>query len=148
MFYSPLWRCSDLLASPINFSSSQYNFLRILLDHNFWINLGKEDQLQTQLISLSSLFYTHSFQPSPSLLLLASASGSAGLCTLSGGLSLALAPEGSESLVSMLYEPVTMVLAHLQIKLSMGASLVVQWFRIYLAMQGTPVRSLVREDPT
>ena len=54
-----------------------------------------------------------------------SASGSAGLCTWSGGLSLALTPEGSESLVSMLSEPVKMVLAHLQIKLSMGAALVV-----------------------
>ena len=31
------------LASPNKFSSSQYNFRRILLDHNFWINLGKED---------------------------------------------------------------------------------------------------------
>ena len=29
-----------------------------------------------------------------------------------------------------------------------GASLVVQWFRIHLPMQGTRVRALVREDPT
>ena len=29
-----------------------------------------------------------------------------------------------------------------------GTSLVVQWFRILLPMQGTWVRSLVREDPT
>ena len=28
------------------------------------------------------------------------------------------------------------------------ASLVVHWLRIHLAMQGTPVQSLVREDPT
>ena len=28
------------------------------------------------------------------------------------------------------------------------ASLVVQWLRICLAMQGTPVQSLVQEDPT
>ena len=30
----------------------------------------------------------------------------------------------------------------------MGASLVVQWLRIHLPMQGTRVRSLVQEDPT
>ena len=30
----------------------------------------------------------------------------------------------------------------------MGTSLVVQWLRIRLAMQGTPVQSLVRQDPT
>ncbi|KAJ8786202.1 hypothetical protein J1605_006422 [Eschrichtius robustus] len=29
-----------------------------------------------------------------------------------------------------------------------GASLVVQWLRIYLPMQGTRVRALVWEDPT
>ena len=29
-----------------------------------------------------------------------------------------------------------------------GASLVAQWLRIRLPMQGTRVRSLVREDPT
>ena len=29
-----------------------------------------------------------------------------------------------------------------------GASLVVQWLRIRLPMQGTQVRGLVREDPT
>ena len=48
----------------------------------------------------------------------------------------------------MLYEPVPMALAHLQIKLSMRASLVVKWLRIYLAMQGRPVQSLVWENPT
>ena len=30
----------------------------------------------------------------------------------------------------------------------MSASLVVQWLRIHLPMQGTQVRALVREDPT
>ena len=30
----------------------------------------------------------------------------------------------------------------------LGASLVAQWLRICLPMQGTRVRSLVREDPT
>ena len=29
-----------------------------------------------------------------------------------------------------------------------GASLAVQWLRVYLEMQGAPVWSLVREDPT
>ena len=29
-----------------------------------------------------------------------------------------------------------------------GASLVVQWLRIHLVMQGTPVRTLDLEDPT
>ena len=29
-----------------------------------------------------------------------------------------------------------------------GASLVAQWLRIHLPMQGTRVRALVREDPT
>ena len=29
-----------------------------------------------------------------------------------------------------------------------GASLVAQWLRIRLPMQGTQIRSLVREDPT
>ena len=33
-------------------------------------------------------------------------------------------------------------------KLSLGASLVAQWLRISLPMQGTRVRALVREDPT
>ena len=33
-------------------------------------------------------------------------------------------------------------------KMLWRASLVIQWLRIQLAMQGTPVRSLVREDPT
>ena len=34
------------------------------------------------------------------------------------------------------------------LKRGWGASLVVQWIRIRLPMQGTQVRSLVREDPT
>ena len=29
-----------------------------------------------------------------------------------------------------------------------GTSLVVQWLRVYLPLQGTQVQSLVREDPT
>ena len=33
-------------------------------------------------------------------------------------------------------------------KMANGASLVVQWLRIYLPMQGTRVRALVWEDPT
>ena len=33
-------------------------------------------------------------------------------------------------------------------KLLGGTSLVAQWLRIHLPMQGTRVRSLVREDPT
>ena len=34
------------------------------------------------------------------------------------------------------------------IKINSGASLVVQWLRICLPMQGTRVRALVWEDPT
>ena len=33
-------------------------------------------------------------------------------------------------------------------RMKLGASLVVQWLRICLPMQGTRVRALVREDPT
>ena len=33
-------------------------------------------------------------------------------------------------------------------KIHIGTSLVVQWLRIHLPMQGTRVRSLVRGDPT
>ena len=33
-------------------------------------------------------------------------------------------------------------------RLSIGASLVAQWLRVHLPMQGTRVRALVREDPT
>ena len=33
-------------------------------------------------------------------------------------------------------------------KLRHGTSLVAQWLRIHLPMQGTQVRALVREDPT
>ena len=35
-----------------------------------------------------------------------------------------------------------------KVKTQPRASLVVQWLRIYLPMQGTQVRALVREDPT
>ena len=35
-----------------------------------------------------------------------------------------------------------------EIKNSLGASLMVQWLRICLPMQGTQVRALVWEDPT
>ena len=34
------------------------------------------------------------------------------------------------------------------IKMGLGASLVAQWLRIHLPMQGTQVQGLVREDPT
>ena len=36
---------------------------------------------------------------------------------------------------------------YMEKKYIMGASLVVQWLRIHLPMQGTQVRALVREDP-
>ena len=36
----------------------------------------------------------------------------------------------------------------MQLKITLGASLVVQWLRIHLPMQGTRVRVLVWEDPT
>ena len=35
-----------------------------------------------------------------------------------------------------------------QLKLNGGTSLVVQWLRIHLPMQGTRVQALLREDPT
>ena len=34
------------------------------------------------------------------------------------------------------------------IRTELGTSLVAQWLKIYLPMQGTQVRSLVQEDPT
>ena len=37
---------------------------------------------------------------------------------------------------------------HLKDQRPPGASLVAQWLRICLPMQGTQVRALVREDPT
>ena len=37
---------------------------------------------------------------------------------------------------------------HLNERNTTGASLVAQWLRIRLQMQGTRVRALVREDPT
>ena len=39
-------------------------------------------------------------------------------------------------------------ISELAIKLYRGTSLVAQWLRIHLPMQGTRVRSLVRDDPT
>ena len=36
----------------------------------------------------------------------------------------------------------------IEIENSMGASLMAQWLRIRLPMQGTRVRALVQEDPT
>ena len=36
----------------------------------------------------------------------------------------------------------------LYVKWSLRASLVAQWLRIHLPMQGTRVRALVQEDPT
>ena len=42
---------------------------------------------------------------------------------------------------------ITQLVADLQSLIS-WASLVVQWLRIHLPMQGTRVRALVREDPT
>ena len=35
-----------------------------------------------------------------------------------------------------------------KLKTALGASLVAQWLRMRLPMQGTRVRALVREDPT
>ena len=35
-----------------------------------------------------------------------------------------------------------------ELKIFLGTSLVAQWLRIRLPMQGTRVRALVREDPT
>ena len=46
---------------------------------------------------------------------------------------------------------ITLTLEMVQIivfKCILGASLVAQWLRIRLPMQGTQVRALVREDPT
>ena len=47
----------------------------------------------------------------------------------------------------MLNRKLTISIAELS-KLSLGASLVAQWLRICLPMQGTRVRALVWEDPT
>ena len=45
-------------------------------------------------------------------------------------------------------EQVWQLLGHCRSYKRWGASLVVQWLRTHLAMQGTPVRSLIWEDPT
>ena len=42
----------------------------------------------------------------------------------------------------------SLIIREMQIKTTMRASLVVQWLRICLPMQGTRVRALVWEDPT
>ena len=44
--------------------------------------------------------------------------------------------------------PTPQIIREMQIKTTMRASLVVQWLRIHLPMQGTRVLSLVWEDPT
>ena len=46
-------------------------------------------------------------------------------------------------------KPRVKCLAHCRYQISKGqTSLVAQWLRIHLPMQGTRVRALVREDPT
>ena len=42
----------------------------------------------------------------------------------------------------------SLIIREMQIKTTMRASLVAQWLRICLPMQGTRVRALVWEDPT
>ena len=43
----------------------------------------------------------------------------------------------------------SLIISEMQIKTTMrGTSLVAQWLRIHLPMQGTWVRALVQEDPT
>ena len=42
----------------------------------------------------------------------------------------------------------SLIIGEMQIKTIMRASLVAQWLRICLPMQGTRVRALVWEDPT
>ena len=42
----------------------------------------------------------------------------------------------------------SMTITILLVKVAEGASLVTQWLRIRLPMQGTRVQALVREDPT
>ena len=42
----------------------------------------------------------------------------------------------------------TIITVHFQEVIHLGTSLVAQWFRIHLPMQGTWVQALVREDPT
>ena len=44
--------------------------------------------------------------------------------------------------------PVIISLWHVTLKLQVQASLVIQWLRICLPMQGTQVQSLIQEDPT
>ena len=47
-----------------------------------------------------------------------------------------------------LYKITQLEVAELPFKPTEGTSLVVQWLRIHLPMQGTRVQSLVQEDPT
>ena len=42
----------------------------------------------------------------------------------------------------------SLIIREMKSKLQWGASLVAQWLRIWLLMQGTQVRALVQEDPT
>ena len=41
-----------------------------------------------------------------------------------------------------------LLLKHMILKIGTGTSLVFQWLRIHLPMQGTQVQSLVQKDPT
>ena len=70
MSYSPLRHSSDLLASPVKFSSSQYNFPRILLDHNLWVNLERKISSRdttdiSRLFPLHPLILAHPFPSAP-----------------------------------------------------------------------------------
>ncbi|KAJ8781824.1 hypothetical protein J1605_010808 [Eschrichtius robustus] len=74
--------------------------------------------------------------------------------TVSGDSQLRLCTESLEELCKLQMRSPT---PHLQIELVQvlsskpqlrGTSLVVQWLRIHLPMQGTRVRALVQEDPT
>ena len=49
-------------------------------------------------------------------------------------------------LISFIHPPEYLIIL-LIINMSGGAFLVVEWLRMYFATQGTPVRSLVWEDP-
>ena len=42
----------------------------------------------------------------------------------------------------------SLIIREIQVKTTVRTSLVVQWLRIHLPMQGTRVRALVWEDPT
>ena len=81
--------------------------------------------------------------------------GSLGLKVLTGRINIAMkcgrALAGSQDTGPVTLPdslPVTLWLDSLFSKVILGTSLVVQWLRIHLPMQGTRVRSLVGEDPT